>query len=522
MRVILIQSPSWGVECPPYGIAVLKAYLQERGHYVRAMDLNLELYQMATPSLKEQWRPECHQFWMDPVMIRNAFEGELRPHVEKIIEKIVALNPQVIGFSVLFSNEQAALILARELKNRLSRCTVVFGGPQASRDAGGEKIVASGVVDYAVEGEGELIFSKFLELLEDGKDPTTVSGLLFIREGQMINTGPHSLVPDLSSLPFADYSDFPMQKYQQIGCIPVSLSRGCPNKCAFCYEVQYWKRFRIRKAESLFKEVLNLKQTMPFIDFLWFHDSLINGHMGELKKFAQYLIDLRLPTPWASQAVIRKEMTKDVLKLLKDSGCVSLNYGLESASFSTMLRMGKVLAKGSAIDQIVRDTTESGIDCVLNFMFGFPGETEGDFQITLDFVRRNKEWISMVQPSPGFCDFYKGTYGYKHPEEFGIKLREGSAHWVSDDGQNTYLTRMERFERFLDMVYSLGIKCSYPQRTLYLKHTITGNYYFSYGQYKEAIPYLEKARDYEPYSDLVRLHLEECYQRMGCFSIKRD
>jgi radical SAM superfamily enzyme YgiQ (UPF0313 family) len=175
--------------------------------------------------------------------------------------------------------------------------------------------------------------------------------------------------------------------------------------------------------------------------------------------------------------------------------------------------MGKVLAKGSDVDAIVRDTAEAGIDCILNFMFGFPGETEEDFQASLDFVRRNKDYISMVQPSPGFCDFYEGTEGYKHPEKFDIVLREGSAHWNSKDGTNTYLTRMERFERFLEVVHGLGIKCSYPYRTVYLKNTIIGNYHFGYGRFDEAIPFLEKAMDTEPANGIVAARLEDCYWR---------
>ncbi len=512
-KVVLVQAPAWGVTCPPYGIAVLKAFLTGKGHCVLTSDLNLRFYLAAGTALRQQWQPERHLFWMDPGSVRRAFEGELCAVAQAAVSDILSAGPRVVGFSTLYSNEQASLILARLIKERRPDILIVFGGPQASKDAGAHKLLETGVVDYTFEGEGELSFAEFLERLDSGGDPGAGAGLLYRRDGKIVDTGLHPLAADLAALPPADYSDFPMRSYTELGCIPVSLSRGCPNKCAFCYEVQYWKRFRARKAASLIAEVAHQRTAVPVVRWLWFHDSLINGHMGELKTFAQGLIDAGLQTRWASQAVIRPEMSRKVLQLLKDSGCASLNYGLESASFATMLKMGKVLAKGSDLDRIVRDTFEVGIDCVLNFMFGFPGETEADFSLTLDFVKRNKSWITLAQPSPGFCDFYAGTEGQKHPEKFDIELGLWSAHWTSKDGTNTYLTRMARFERFLSVVHDLGIPCTYSGRTVYMKDTIVGHYLFEHGRYREAIAYLERAVEKDPPSEAVTLRLADSRRR---------
>jgi radical SAM superfamily enzyme YgiQ (UPF0313 family) len=416
---------------------------------------------------------------------------------------------------LLFSSEQAALLIAKRIKERRPETLIVVGGPQANKDAGADRILRSGLVDYAAQGEGETLLAELLDAVESGRPVESCKGIMYLRNGVVIGTEPCPLISDLNALPFADYSDFDMLEYTDPGCIPVSLSRGCPNKCIFCYEMQYWKRFRFRKAESLVAEVAHLHKTLPTISWLWFHDSLINGHMGELKRFAQGLIDGNIATRWASQAVIRKEMTRDVLMLLRKSGCISLNYGLESASFSVMLKMGKVLARGADADQIVRDTFESGIDCILNFMFGFPGETEEDFQISLDFVRRNRNFITMVQPSPGFCDFYPGTSGFKEPEKYGISLREGSCHWTSKDGLNTYLTRMTRFERFLETVHDLGVKCSYPHRTLYMKDEIVARYHYSYGEYDAAIPHYEKLLQQSPGNEEYSRTLADCRNRLS-------
>ncbi len=508
LAVTLVQAPAWGTTCPPYGLAVLKSYLESLGHPVTAMDLNVELYHEASGFLKEQWAPDKHQFWMDPGLVAGAMSGELAGGVDRRMREICRRGRPVVGLSLLYSNQHASLAFARRVKAAAPEAIVIVGGPQAGREAAGPELARCPDVDYVVQGEGEETFAELLGLLAQGRGAGSCRGLLFRKGAEVVDTGDRPLLADLGLLPFADYGDFENRLYSDRHCLPTSLSRGCPNQCAFCYEMPYWRRFRVRKAESLLREVAHQRRTWP-LDWLWFHDSLINGHMRELGRFAEGLVRAG-PVRWASQAVIRKEMTRDVLRLLKDSGCISLNYGLESASFAVMLKMGKVLAKGSDLDRIVRDTFEVGIDCILNFMFGFPGETEEEFQTTLDFVRRNKDHITMVQPSPGFCDFHKGTYGHRDPEKFGIELREGSAHWVSRDGRNTYLTRMERFERFLETVHDLKIQCSYPHRKLYLRDTIIGNYYRSYGEPGKAVPFLRRALASDPPNPVTAQRLKEC------------
>jgi radical SAM superfamily enzyme YgiQ (UPF0313 family) len=515
LNVSLVLAPAGGPMCPPLGIAVLKSVLQRRGHRVRAFDLNLKLYHAAGPALQPQWQPARHPFWLEQVQVEAALERGLESNAVNCVRDILETKPRVVGFTTLYSTEHASLWLARRIKEADPACLIVFGGPQASRHAAGPRLLDSGVVDVVVEGEGEETFAELLECVERGLGLDRCKGLLLKQGGQVVSTGARPLIADLSALPPADFSDFYMRSYTRPGMIPVSLSRGCPNECAFCYEVAYWERFRVRKAESLLAEIELHRRTLPKLDVLFFHDSLVNGHMGELRRFAQGLVDRDLRVAWGGQAVIRKEMTRQTLELLRRSGCRWLSYGLETASFSVMLKMGKHLARGAQLDRIVRDTFEAGIKCDLNFMFGFPGETEADFQMTLDFVRRNKDWISTVHPSPGFCDFHPGTYGHRRPDDLGIEIGAATAHWISKDGSSTYLTRLARFERFLDLVYDLRINCGYPYRKLHLRNTIIGNYHYAGGRFAEAAPYLERALAEEPPDESSRLRLMECLRKSG-------
>lgn len=193
---------------------------------------------------------------------------------------------------------------------------------------------------------------------------------------------------------------------------------------------------------------------------------------------------------------------------------MNLTYGLETASLGLMLRMGKVLAKGADPAQIVRDTFEAGVDCCLNFMFGFPTETDQDFEATLDFLRANSPWIRSVNPCPQFTAVFEGTYLHEHPDEFGMDLTGSARYWTSKDGANTYPSRMARFERFLDVAYSLGIPCNYPSRTFLFKDAALGHYYYSRGEFELAKAHLERAVDANVADTEAASRLQDCRSRI--------
>ncbi|MDX6768731.1 MAG: radical SAM protein [Elusimicrobiota bacterium] len=502
--VHLVQAPAWGPDTPPYGLAVLKAYLTAQGFPTTAADWNLSLFQAADAALRAQWEWGQALFWTSQEPVERALAGPLGPAVERLVAEAAAGGARVFGFSVVYTNERATLALARRLKAARPDAVVVLGGPQAAKAAGGLALAADPAVDFVVDGEGEVTFVELLRALESGGDPAAVPGLLLRRDGLVRDTGKRPLLRDLDALPPADYADFDLSAYAGLR-VPVSISRGCPNRCAYCYEVAYWETFRTRKGAAVAAEALELHARYGRLPgfLLSFHDSLVNGHIGELRRFAEALVAAGRPVPWSANAVVRKEMTPELLRLLAASGCRELIFGLETASTPLMLSVGKVLARDADAGRLVRDTREAGIATVLNFMFGLPGETEEDFNLTLEFVRDHKAWISQVSPCHALCLFPKGTTGRADPAALGIRyLDDGEHNWESLDGTNTLPVRMDRFERFIALAYGLDIPCTRPQRPVYLKPTLLAGYHDAKGS-PDAAAYIEAALESDPPNDLL-------------------
>ena len=101
----------------------------------------------------------------------------------------------------------------------------------------------------------------------------------------------------------------------------VEASRGCPYSCTFCAKENFRNKYRKRPPETVLEEVRRLQQQgvtyVYFIDEIFLpNEPLLRGLLGRGLKFGvQTRIDLWKP---------------DMLKLLGEAGCVSVECGVES------------------------------------------------------------------------------------------------------------------------------------------------------------------------------------------------
>lgn len=505
--IALVQAPAWGVNCPPLHLALLSSFLKYQGYQVFCFDFNIELYCSRSEKYFTKWNTDEPSFWTNPNWVSQYFKDN-QSLIQQMINRVLDINPTIIGFSVHFTSDTASVLMAKEIKRQEKDKIIIFGGPQASRDRSGYQLVKEEAIDYVVQGEGEETLLDIVKRIEKEMPIDDCLGVIFSKNGEIKDSGDRELIRDLNSLPFADFSDFDFSKYKESERLPIYMSRGCPNRCVFCNERPYWRIFRFRKAETVFAELKYQMSKIPNIIHIDFHDSLINGKISELERLCDLIIDSGLQLRWSGQVVIRKEMTKDLLDKMARAGCVSLDYGLESVPPQVSKAMGKALARDADVEQIVRNTHNAGIDCIVNFMFGFPGETDEEADENIKFCERNKDFLDMVNPSPGFCAFDKGSYGYDHPDEFDIYLCEGGVHWVSKDGYNNYVTRLHRFEKFCKAIKKLGIRSEYPHETLINRNYLIGDAYIRMGEYRKAIEFLKNSIKYDPIANSEEVRME--------------
>lgn len=460
MKIALVQCPAWGRQNPPLALSMLSAHLRSKKKEVYLFDLNNKLFHKVKDEDKTLWQLNNEEFWENKSKVLK-FASDYNELLDHFINEILETGVGIIGFSIFNSSKELSLLIASKIKKINENITIVFGGPHCAPHMQGKEIIKDNSVDMLVIGEGEVTLDEIVNLIDRYGKVDFCKGTWLKKNDEVVNCGNRDLIVDLNQLPFADFGDFTLDSYDEPYRLPIYLSRGCPNRCVYCNENSFWRGYRCRSGKRVFEEMnyhVNKHRGVTHFDFA---DSLVNANVKELFHMADLIIRERLEITWGGQAMIRPYMTPELLNKLKLSGCVCLAYGTESGSQKVLDLMKKGFTIGEA-ERVIRDTHDAGIDAVTNFMFGFPGETDEDFEKTLDFISRNREYISTVNPSLAYTAIGVGTYLYDHPEEYNIDLSLGYLFWKSNDGENTYEKRQKRYETFCKLVSSLGIKFSYP------------------------------------------------------------
>jgi radical SAM superfamily enzyme YgiQ (UPF0313 family) len=181
------------------------------------------------------------------------------------------------------------------------------------------------------------------------------------------------------------------------------------------------------------------------------------------------------------------------------------------------------MARGIDLNKVLIDGEKAGLSCCLNFMFGLPGETDEDAEENIEFIRRHRNRITTVNPSPSFCSLMPGSPAGDCPEKFGIDYTSGELYWEADAGKNNYRVRMERFERFCRAALDLGLTSTYPHPQLLNRYELLANYYLAIGDEINAQHYLKLSLEEEEYNHhLLTLYLELFQKHRGEKEVEKE
>ncbi len=198
-----------------------------------------------------------------------------------------------------------------------------------------------------------------------------------------------------------DFGDFDARDYISPHINVVKSSQGCYyGMCSFC---SHHKKKPYRELPLDFKEG----------GYFYFIDDML-----PLKRLMRIALEIPENSKWWVQLRPTKDLIPN-LKYFSEKGLKSVAWGVESGSQEILDRMNK----GTVVDDmsmVLKEAKEAGIVNTVYIMFGFPGETEKDFLKTVDFLKKNEEFIDLVSTS--VFGLQKGTEIYENPEKFGIKL----------------------------------------------------------------------------------------------------
>ncbi|MCM2266898.1 MAG: radical SAM protein [Elusimicrobiales bacterium] len=466
MKIALIQSPVWWTVDPPLGLAQIAGCLKAAGHEVHTLDLNILLWSSAPESEKVLWNWENFHRWNDPVYVREFFQrhGAL---IQGELSRLLAKDIGIAGFSVCSGAHLASLELARMLKSARPSIKVFMGGQFFFSGETALDWAKNPAVDAVFTGAADLAVQEAAQAVANGTFPRPIPGVICRDGDKAVDGGPAAPIPDLDLVPFADLTGFEHSVYARPLHLPFQSSRGCIWRCKFCSSCNFWPGFSRMSGERSFAEVMHHKKLFPEKHHVEFYDIVGNGDVKALSRFTDLLEGAKVSIGglnffgWKINAVIRPEMTPELLARMRKSNCKDIIYGIESGSGKVLSLMGKRYDPAVAL-RVLADTHNAGIRTAANFMFGFPGETEEDFQETLKVLRAARPSLDKVYASATFTSLEQGSYLTARQQEFGIKQVPpdmfNNLYWETEDGTNNYLVRLDRYTRFRSEAAALGLE----------------------------------------------------------------
>ncbi|MFC1852469.1 B12-binding domain-containing radical SAM protein [candidate division CSSED10-310 bacterium] len=328
--------------------------------------------------------------------------------------------PQFIGtYSNVPMWENAKLIHER-LASIFPEAIQATGGPTAI--GLGEKLFEeTEALHLACTGEGDKVVPLMVDALERQGDVESIPGWI-IREadGILKNTGPTPLVESLDTLPypardlledFQRYIPAP-STFQYLPITTMISSRGCFNRCIYCFHINAERRIRYRSPQSLITEIEHCIKTYKVREIRFFDDNFC-GSYERVMEFCELMIDKKFPLVWYCNARV-DDVDSPLLYKMKQAGCWCVLYGIESGVQKNL----DTLQKNITLQQIrraVRLTKEADLKVYTPFIFGIPGETYEEGLESIRFaLELDAHYVNFHSLAP-----FPGSKLYENVTDFG-------------------------------------------------------------------------------------------------------
>lgn len=361
----------WPLHVPSYFNAGHHLPVFQVANYLRKLEFVTSVKAVDAGALNLTWKDFCDLLQQNPVdviAVMNDFDAV--DSIERTLHYIKVLLPKakIITFG------------------RLSKQTPEFFC-RFPIDA----IVHSGDYESGVEA--------YLESLSNRTDKL-LPGVLVLREGEWEHEREHGIylepnrwvLPDISEIPYAAYMNLYKRDENKFCGIPerkelvIPVARGCPVQCEYC---------DVPKLQGLKERRLSVERVVQYIK-----DSFENDNFEYVSMYAptftlnkKWVIEFcealkaeKNRYPWKCVSTLY-HLNEDLIKLMKESGCVRISIGLETLDPSASSSLPKIKQDTEQkFVQVAELCRKLGVELNCFVILGLPGETIEGAKYTIEKV----------------------------------------------------------------------------------------------------------------------------------------
>ena len=357
--IIITNRYSSPVPVMPVGACLVAEAAELAGHSVRVLDLMFE---------------------QNPL---NTLELELNKS-----------NPDFIGLSVrnIDNNDmQNPVSFFKDLKplmdtiRRKTPAPVVLGGAAVSVMP--EELLRYTGANWAVLGDGEVVFSKLLSALSQGEIPGKLPSIARLEDNVFKkNTSTVDRFSNGCLAPsFHRWIDVPAY-LSRLSTVPIQTKLGCHFKCVYCtYRKIEGHDYRLRNPEGVIDAIQNLAAAgLHDIEFV---DNVFNSPYEHALAICEGLASSQSGARLQCLELNPLFIDDTLLTAMERAGFVGIGITVESASDIVLDKLKKGFTAKDVYDtaQVIR---RHNLPCLWIFMLGGPGESEVTVKETLRFAEQ--------------------------------------------------------------------------------------------------------------------------------------
>jgi radical SAM superfamily enzyme YgiQ (UPF0313 family) len=323
----------------------------------------------------------------------RIFDGSIGDNIERCI---INFQPSIVGVTATTPQAPSAYRLGDAIRSRWPEIFTVIGGVHASV----MPEEASEHFDVVVIGEGEKTFS---QIVQNFRKKQLQKGIL---QGEPLE--------NLDDIPSPAFDLLDMPHYLRTGIqlptlkppvIGMVTSRGCPYRCAFCWNSFRKTKVRYFSAHRIVEEILYLRKVYGITKIYFLDDEfLINKQRVEELSVLFKETGISKWLRWACSARATS-LNVQLLKMVKEMGCVLVNIGLESGTERILQYLKSGSAKVAINEKALNIGAQAGMTMGGSFIFGTPTETLEEMKQTFNWIVSHPNLkfigISILTPYPG-------------------------------------------------------------------------------------------------------------------------
>jgi anaerobic magnesium-protoporphyrin IX monomethyl ester cyclase len=321
---------------------------------------------------------------------------------EEIKEEIRRRKPDIVGIANPFTCQvEHAIKVGNIVKEVDPTILTVAGGPHIPA-VPVQFMEEAENIDVAVVGEGEYAMLDIVKVCEGTKKISDVRGILYRKNGAIMQNEPRPFIKNLDELPFPAYHLVDMEQYLGSNkieyrsfkdrSISMITSRGCPFNCCFCsVHLHMGKTFRAHSVNYVISHIEHVVNKYK-VKTIFFEDDNLTFDLKRFEAICDQIIEKHIKFNWETPNGIRADcLTRALLEKMKKSGCQSVFFGIESGDQYVLDNIVNKRLNLSEVVKVAKMCKDIGLSTAAFYIIGFPGEKKEHMLRTVELALRLKK-----------------------------------------------------------------------------------------------------------------------------------